>query len=116
MRTHQLNSTGYTYSYSELEAMLNSPKHLLLVSSLEDKFGTYGAVMLNYLMQQAKLSGVKLRAEFVNNDRNRMMHIAYKFSGFKTIKTDGGFMLFEHDLKTIPEVPDHLITELPERV
>jgi len=147
MRTHQLNSTGYTYSYSELEAMLNSPKHVLLVSSLEDKFGTYGAiglalaekhddywmvklllmscrvmsrgvgaVMLNYLMQQAKLNGVKLRAEFVNNDRNRMMHITYKFSGFKTIKTDGDFMLFEHNLKTIPDVPDHLVTDFPERV
>lgn len=43
-RTNQLNATGYTYSYEELEAFINSPNHLLLVAELVDKFGTYGKI------------------------------------------------------------------------
>lgn len=43
-RTNQLNATGYTYSYEELEAFITSPNHLLLVAELVDKFGTYGKI------------------------------------------------------------------------
>ena len=40
--TNQLNSTGRTYSYEELDALRESPEHLLLVASLQDRFGSYG--------------------------------------------------------------------------
>ncbi|CAG0930669.1 methoxymalonate biosynthesis protein [Thermoflexales bacterium] len=46
IRTHQLNTTGYTYSYDELDRFRQADDHLLLVSSLEDKFGTYGTIGL----------------------------------------------------------------------
>ncbi|MEY9906724.1 FkbH-like protein [Catenulispora sp. MAP12-49] len=46
IRTNQLNSTGRTYSYDELDELRESKNHLLLVASLEDKFGTYGKVGL----------------------------------------------------------------------
>lgn len=46
IRTHQLNTTGYTYSYDELDALRRSPDHLLLVASLDDRFGTYGTIGL----------------------------------------------------------------------
>lgn len=46
IRTHQLNATGYTYSYEELDQFRTSNDHLLFVSSLEDKFGTYGTIGL----------------------------------------------------------------------
>jgi len=46
LRTHQLNTTGYTYSYDELAHLRQSPDHLLLVSSLDDKYGTYGSIGL----------------------------------------------------------------------
>lgn len=46
IRTHQLNTTGYTYSYDELDRFRQSDDHLLLVSSLDDKFGTYGTIGL----------------------------------------------------------------------
>lgn len=45
-RTHQLNSTGYTYDYDELAALQRSPDHLLLVAQLHDKFGDYGKIGL----------------------------------------------------------------------
>jgi FkbH-like protein len=46
VRTHQLNTTGYTYSYDELNAFRRSDDHLLLVATLDDKFGTYGTIGL----------------------------------------------------------------------
>lgn len=46
VRTNQLNATGRTYSYDELDELLESPDHLLLVSSLNDRFGSYGKIGL----------------------------------------------------------------------
>jgi FkbH-like protein len=46
VRTNQLNATGYTYSYEELDAFRSSPDHELLVASLDDKYGTYGKIGL----------------------------------------------------------------------
>jgi FkbH-like protein len=43
-RTNQLNTTGYMYSYDELEELISSPDHLLLVSGLTDKYGSYGKI------------------------------------------------------------------------
>jgi FkbH-like protein len=44
VRTNQLNATGYTYSYEELEAFLTSPNHKLYVAELIDKYGSYGKI------------------------------------------------------------------------
>ncbi|MDQ7808724.1 HAD-IIIC family phosphatase [Amycolatopsis sp. A133] len=49
VRTNQLNSTGRTYSYDELDALRSSPEHVLLVASLTDKFGSYGKIGLALL-------------------------------------------------------------------
>lgn len=46
IRTNQLNSTGRTFDYHELDALRCSPDHLLLVASLEDRFGSYGTIGL----------------------------------------------------------------------
>ncbi|GAA2359090.1 HAD-IIIC family phosphatase [Streptomyces carpaticus] len=46
VRTNQLNSTGATYSYEELEALSASEDHLLLMAGLEDRFGSYGRIGL----------------------------------------------------------------------
>lgn len=46
VRTNQLNATGYTYSYEELDAFRCSPGHDLLVAGLEDAYGTYGKIGL----------------------------------------------------------------------
>ncbi|MBT2574029.1 HAD-IIIC family phosphatase [Bacillus sp. ISL-51] len=49
VRTHQLNTTGYTYSYEELEYFSKSDKHKLFIASLDDKYGSYGKVGLALL-------------------------------------------------------------------
>jgi len=53
VRTNQLNSTGRTYSYDELDALRESPDHLLLVASLTDRFGSYGKIGLALVEQGA---------------------------------------------------------------
>jgi FkbH-like protein len=49
VRTHQLNSTGYTYSYDELKNFVGSDNHKLLIGGLIDKYGTYGKIALALL-------------------------------------------------------------------
>jgi FkbH-like protein len=44
VRTNQLNSTGITYSFSELQAFRQSPDYILLVAGLEDRYGSYGKI------------------------------------------------------------------------
>ncbi len=46
VRTNQLNTTGYTYSYDELNAFRTSPGHVLLVAGLDDRYGSYGKIGL----------------------------------------------------------------------
>jgi FkbH-like protein len=139
VRTNQLNTTGYTYSYEELNQFRQSDKHKLLIASLEDKYGTYGkiglalvecqeslwtiklllmscrvmsrgvgTVMLNYIIKLAKENDVRLCAEFVSNNRNRMMHISYKFAGFKEIEKIGELKVMENDLTRIQPLPEYM--------
>ena len=144
LRTNQLNATGYTYSYAELDHFRQSPQHRLLMASLDDKYGTYGhiglallacreeiwtiklllmscrvmsrgvgSVLLSYLMQSAQAAGVRLQAEFVPTDRNRMMNITYRFAGFEEVAQVGELQLFEHNLQAIQAFPTYMQVELP---
>jgi FkbH-like protein len=139
MRTHQLNTTGYTYSYDELNAFTRSGQHKLLVSSLDDKYGTYGkigltlvecrpdiwtiklllmscrvmsrgvgTIMVNHILKLAEAAHVRLQAEFVANDRNRMMYITYKFGGFREVSRADNLIVFENDLLRIQEFPPYV--------
>jgi FkbH-like protein len=139
IRTNQLNTTGYTYSFESLNEFRQSKRHKLLISSLEDTFGTYGkiglalvecekefwtiklllmscrvmsrgvgTILLSHILKEAMEQGALVRAEFVSNDRNRMMYITYKFSGFREYKKAGDFIIFQHDLTRVPAVPDYV--------
>jgi len=139
VRTNQLNTTGYTYSYEELDQFRQSDRHRLLISGLDDKFGSYGkiglalvecqpeawiiklllmscrvmnrgvgTIMINHIMSLAKQANVRLLAEFVSNDRNRMMYVTYKFGGFKEIDRAGERVLLEHDLARIQPFPEYV--------
>jgi methoxymalonate biosynthesis protein len=54
---------------------------LLATSCRVVSFGA-GAVILNWLIDQAARAGVHLAADFRRTDRNRMMDVAYRFAGF----------------------------------
>ncbi|XXX76162.1 HAD-IIIC family phosphatase [Sorangium sp. So ce134] len=145
LRTNQLNTTGDTYSYDELDRFRRSPDHDLLIASLDDKYGTYGkiglalierrpevwtiklllmscrvmsrgvgTVLLNHILRRAKGAGVRLRAEFVATDRNRMMYVTYKFAGFREVAKDGGRAVMENDLSQIQGFPPYMQIEIEE--
>ncbi|MBF0425583.1 MAG: HAD-IIIC family phosphatase [Magnetococcales bacterium] len=146
VRTNQLNATGYTYSYEELDAFRQSDQHLLLIAGLDDKYGTYGkiglaliekgteawtiklllmscrvmargvgSILIQYLRQMARKAGVRLRAEFVTTDRNRMMLITYRFAHFSELSTDAnGVTLLENDLSHATPLPNYVQLQAPE--
>lgn len=60
VRTHQLNTTGYTYSIDELGAMCASPRHLVLLARLRDRYGSYGTIGLAVVEMQRDAWCIKL--------------------------------------------------------
>ncbi|MVO98620.1 HAD-IIIC family phosphatase [Paenibacillus lutrae] len=139
VRTHQLNATGYTYSYEELLHFSRSESHLLLICELDDRFGRYGkiglalieciektwvlklmltscrvmsrgvgTVLLNHIIRKSIEADCRLLAEYLPNDRNRMMHITYKFAGFKEIGQEGNTIIFEHDGRTVQPAAEYV--------
>jgi FkbH-like protein len=60
VRTNQLNATGYTYSYDELNRFRTSPDHELLIAGLDDKYGTYGKIGLSLVERSAEVWTLKL--------------------------------------------------------
>ncbi|KYC36597.1 hypothetical protein WA1_43715 [Scytonema hofmannii PCC 7110] len=139
VRTNQLNTTGYTYSYDELNYFRQSDKYKLLIASLDDKYGSYGkiglalvecqelvwtvklllmscrvmsrgvgTILLNYIMTLAKNNNVRLRAEFVSNNRNRMMYVSYKFAGFQETEKIEDLLFLENNLTRIQPFPDYV--------
>lgn len=145
VRTNQLNTTGRTYSYTELENFRVSPDHLVLLARLEDKYGPYGtiglaliekdptkwtiklllmscrimsrgvgSILMNYIRNAAREANVELTAEFVSNDRNRMMYATYKFNGFKDVNRSGNELRMIGDLTKIAPYPEYVQLSLPE--
>ncbi|MCR3760589.1 HAD-IIIC family phosphatase [Clostridium felsineum] len=60
VRTHQLNSTGYIYSYDELKNFIKSDKYDVLVAQLDDKFGQYGKIGLALIEKNKNVWELKL--------------------------------------------------------
>jgi FkbH-like protein len=144
LRTNQLNTTGYTYSYDELNFFRTSPDHLLLIAGLDDKHGPYGkiglvlierragewlvklllmscrvmargvgTVLINHIRNEARRHSVRLLAEMLPNERNRMMYMTYKFNHFRELeKRDDGLVIFENDLSTEHAFPSYMTIEI----
>jgi len=70
---------------------------------------------MTYIMQETQKRGKKLRADFKQTDRNKMMYATYKFSNFSEVSNDGqGNIVFENDLTAIQQFPHYLQIDLPE--
>ncbi|WP_432839331.1 HAD-IIIC family phosphatase [Dactylosporangium sp. CA-092794] len=146
LRTNQLNTTGYTYSYAELDEFRKLDRYLLLTSTLQDRYGPYGTIgltlvekgddawtvklllmscrvmsrgvgtiVINHLKRLAAAEGVRLLAEFVQTDRNRMMYVSYKFNRFSELERRDSFILFEADLSAIPTDPSYVTVAIPQK-
>jgi FkbH-like protein len=139
LRTNQLNTSGYTYSYKELASFIRSNRYKLLIASLDDRFGTYskiglaliecakdvwtiklllmscrvmsrgvGSILLSFIMRMAREEGAQLRADFIPNGRNRMMHVTYKFAGFREVEKVGELIILENNLTRIQPFPGYV--------
>jgi FkbH-like protein len=81
---------------------------LLLMSCRVMAYGV-GTVLLSHIMQEAKKSKKKLRADFRSTGRNRMIYATFKFANFKEVQTDElGTKVLENDLSLIQEFPDYI--------
>jgi len=60
LRTNQLNSTGRTYSYDDLVKARESERYLLLMASLEDKWGPYGKIGMALIEKAPEQWSIKL--------------------------------------------------------
>lgn len=142
-RTNQLNTTGRTFSASELLALVHSSEHLFLVADLEDRYGSsgtiglalielgasrwvlklfitscrvinrgIGTILLTHILHRAHEYGVRLCAEFVPTERNRMMYLTYKFNGFVDTEERNGTILLEHPAQTVRPIPPYVAVDV----
>ncbi len=59
-RTHQLNSTGRTFSFEELSSLINDENYIFLIASLENKYGDCGKVGIALLEKSDNAYIIKL--------------------------------------------------------
>lgn len=72
-----------------------------------------GAVLINHIRNEARANGVRLFAEMIPNDRNRMMYMTYKFNHFHEHKTrEDGLVVFENDLSRVQPFPNYLTVKI----
>lgn len=67
-----------------------------------------GQLLMNFFIEEARKAKVKLLAEFVHNEKNRMMYITYKFNGFKEVKSKDNNVIFEYDFNIHNEFPNYV--------
>lgn len=80
----------------------------LLITSCRVISRGIGGIMITWLLRAAQRRGVRLRGEFVPNDRNRLMYLTYRFQGFDDVATVGDTILLEHDLANIRPFPRYV--------
>jgi FkbH-like protein len=85
----------------------------LLIMSCRVMTRGLGGILMSYILQSADRSGVKLCAEFIPTERNRMMYVAYKLNGFREVTERPGYILLQHDLQRIKPFPAYVTVRSP---
>ena len=67
-----------------------------------------GSVFINHIRNQAREAEVRLLAEMVPNDLNRMMYMTYKFNHFREIAVSDERVVFENDLALVQAFPGYM--------
>lgn len=67
-----------------------------------------GNAFINVIGNLSRKKNKGLQAEFLQNDKNRQMYIAYKFNGYKEVYSEKNFTLFELEKNYTPQVPDYI--------
>jgi FkbH-like protein len=67
-----------------------------------------GSVTLAHIMRRAAEDRVRLQAEFVPTDRNRLMLVTYRFAGFREAGRNGKVLILENALDNVPPLPHYM--------
>lgn len=139
VRTHQLNSTGYTYSYEDLKGFITAENYKLFIVDLVDQYGYYGKIgliliyceegvwtlkllltscrvmsrgigkaLLGLIVNMSLENNVKLKAEFVPTNRNRIMALTYSLMGFHICHKDEQKQTLEYLGEKEISIPSYL--------
>jgi predicted enzyme involved in methoxymalonyl-ACP biosynthesis len=71
-----------------------------------------GSVLINYIRNEAREAGVRLLAEMLPNNRNRIMYMTYKFNHFMERETSENRIVFENNLDPVIDYPRYVKLEL----
>lgn len=72
-----------------------------------------GSVLLNYIINSARLASKRLIAEMIPNNRNRQMQVTYRFTGFQISHQEDKIEYYEHPLKEEVSYPDYVAVVAP---
>lgn len=86
---------------------------LLLTSCRVLPYGV-GTLLLHWLIDAARPSGHALLGDYVANERNRAMLVAYRFAGFRIRSQVGDRFELEHPLTSAPPWPTHVKLTAPD--
>jgi FkbH-like protein len=100
-----------TIGLSLIECKHDSWTIKLLLMSCRVMSRGVGTIMINHIRREAQRQQIRLCAELIPNERNRMMYMSYKFSGFKELFQENKRIVFENDLSIIPEFPGYVDVE-----
>lgn len=67
-----------------------------------------GNILLQYIQNLCYCNNIILRADFRKTDRNRIMLITYKFSGFRVIYENGKQLLLENEKLEYSNYPEYI--------
>ena len=87
--------------------------NLLLMSCRVISRGV-GTIMLLHILHLAKRARVRLRAEFIQSDRNRAMYVTYKFANFREVERLGNTVILENDMTRIQPIPPYVTVRIEE--
>lgn len=71
-----------------------------------------GTVLINFLRNEARGNNVRLLAEMLPNEKNRMMYMTYKFNHFRELEKHGELVVFENNLETVVPYPAYLVPDV----
>jgi predicted enzyme involved in methoxymalonyl-ACP biosynthesis len=103
-----------TIGLALIERGAHAWKVMLLIVSCRVISRGVGRILLGHILRSAKQAGVRLLAEFVPNNRNRMMYITYKFNGFVEVSEQDGVIVLEHPLDTMHPLPPYITVNAPD--
>jgi FkbH-like protein len=92
-----------------LEAIEDGWLIRLLIMSCRVMNRGIGGIVVSRLLASMKAQGLRIQADFVPTDRNRLIYMTYRFHGFRECSSggDGDAIRLKHHLTTLRPIPSY---------